>query len=336
MLNLRLLLGRVALALALACGAICALGGLAGLAGRFSGWLDIAAHGAPVWAAGGIGAWLLALAAPHGFPRRLARTLGVLAVLAAAPLVLIELLAPRGPTAPPEAPRQLRLIQFNAWDLNKDRPATIAWLLRERADIIVMQEAQRDFAEVLRDQAGYHVSCQDGRPQWCTTAVLTLRQPLRAGYDDADLPGALTPLARATVPAPDGGTVTVIGVHLDWPTQPSRQQSQRARLAALIAASGPRERLIVAGDFNSTPWSHARRADDAAWGLVRRTRALFTWPTPRLGWRGLGWPLALMPIDHVYAGSGWRVVSLRRGPATGSDHYPIVVTFAPALKPGRP
>ena len=104
MLNLRLLLGRVALALALACGAICALGGLAGLAGRFSGWLDIAAHGAPVWAAGGIGAWLLALAAPHGFPRRLARTLGVLAVLAAAPLVLIELLAPRGPTAPPQAP----------------------------------------------------------------------------------------------------------------------------------------------------------------------------------------------------------------------------------------
>ena len=39
-------------------------------------------------------------------------------------------------------------------------------------------------------------------------------------------------------------------------------------------------------------------------------------------------PLPFLAIDHVYAGAAWRTVSVERGPARGSDHFPVVVTLA--------
>ena len=90
----------------------------------------------------------------------------------------------------------------------------------------------------------------------------------------------------------------------------------------------PKERLILSGDFNSTPWSFSRRHEDAMIGLERRTRGLFSWPADR-GPAGMGLPFALLPIDHVYAGPGWRTVRVERGPLLGSDHYPVIVTLAP-------
>ena len=63
--------------------------------------------------------------------------------------------------------------------------------------------------------------------------------------------------------------------------------------------------------------------------LIRRDRALFTWPAQqdsRLRWLGL---FPILPIDHVYAGPGWATVKVERGPRLGSDHYPVIVTLAP-------
>ena len=89
----------------------------------------------------------------------------------------------------------------------------------------------------------------------------------------------------------------------------------------------PRERLIVTGDFNSAPWSFQRRRWDKAFGLVRRERAIPSWPAQAVG--RLPWLGAFLPIDHVFAGPGWATVSARRGPRLSSDHYPLVVTLAP-------
>lgn len=91
----------------------------------------------------------------------------------------------------------------------------------------------------------------------------------------------------------------------------------------------PRERMILGGDFNSTPWSWDLQRLDREMGLIRRDRALATWPTGHSGgWR---WPapVPFLPIDHLYAGPGWATVSVVRGPRLGSDHYPLVVTLAP-------
>ena len=77
--------------------------------------------------------------------------------------------------------------------------------------------------------------------------------------------------------------------------------------------------MIVAGDFNVTPWSpHFRDLLKAA-GLRNAACGpgyLATWPR----WF---WP-ARIPIDHVLLKGPWAVTTLRLGPAFGSDHYPII------------
>ena len=35
----------------------------------------------------------------------------------------------------------------------------------------------------------------------------------------------------------------------------------------------------------------------------------------------------VLPIDQLYAGPDWGLVSARRLPATGSDHVPVLVTL---------
>jgi endonuclease/exonuclease/phosphatase (EEP) superfamily protein YafD len=68
--------------------------------------------------------------------------------------------------------------------------------------------------------------------------------------------------------------------------------------------------------------------------MTRRERALFTWPAliARLHRPS---PLALLPIDHLYAGAAWKTLAVRPLPRTGSDHFGILVTLArdPAAPP---
>jgi endonuclease/exonuclease/phosphatase (EEP) superfamily protein YafD len=100
----------------------------------------------------------------------------------------------------------------------------------------------------------------------------------------------------------------------------------QARRFADLLADFDRDSLIVAGDFNLTPWSFALRRGDARLGLRRLSRALATWPAGPV-YAGVALPFPVLPIDHVYAGRAWRVVSLKRGPRLGSDHYPVVVVL---------
>ena len=117
-----------------------------------------------------------------------------------------------------------------------------------------------------------------------------------------------------------GTPVTVLGVHLHWPLGPTNSRLRNAELAAIASfAAAHSEPLIVAGDFNITPWSrHFRTAlersglhDSAAGhGLAPSWPAQF----PPLGIR----------IDHCWISRHWRSTDVRLGPASGSDHLPLI------------
>jgi endonuclease/exonuclease/phosphatase (EEP) superfamily protein YafD len=118
--------------------------------------------------------------------------------------------------------------------------------------------------------------------------------------------------------------------HFNWPT--SRAHRAQSRALPVVLAQLRRDRMVLGGDFNSTPWSFTRRRDDRAFGVIRRDRALWTWPTGQGAWR-VPAPFPFMPLDHIYAGRGWATTSVRRGPRLGSDHYPLIVTLAPVATP---
>jgi len=316
-------------AAALSLAAACGVAALAAQGGRFSDRLDALTHLAPLWLAGGLAAaaiWLLT-------GRRDRATPGLAALGVASSLLLM---APELATAARQRPspvaadtETLKIVQFNLWGRNTDPRGTARWILDRDPDVVVLEEAYARSGGVARALAGrypHQTSCAEPRP--CSTMILSKRRPLRAGGLSSAVSEARLAGAWATLPS-RGGAFTVVGVHYTWPWPAGPQQQMTLRLSRVLGRFR-QDRLILAGDFNSTPWSFSLRRQDRLFGLQRRTRALPSWPAGDISRLHAPTPFPVLPIDHVYAGAAWRTVSVERGPRLGSDHYPVVVTLARA------
>lgn len=316
--GLRVALLKLVAVLAVLEGLACAGGALVAQGGRFKAQFDVFAHFAPVWLVGGLGVILYGLVFARGRLRLATLVPGLTALVAAGSLIAPELTRPMSPRVDPGLPGQIKVIQFNTEAENMDPEAAARWIVGQDPDIVVIEEATALISSQLLALAPYHVTCPN-----CDVMILSKAAPLSSGVPWRELPPPVPPLARATFAAP-GGPFTVVGVHMFWPLPGDFQQRQAVAVADLLNRF-PRERLLLVGDFNSTPWSFARRRQDALFGLERRTRALFSWPAGQFPW------FPFLPIDHIYAGADIAKVSVRRGPKLTSDHYPVVAV----LKLGR-
>jgi len=312
------------LARALACvlGAVALAGALMALGGLVDPRLDVAAHLAPLWLAGALVALVCAALPPGGWTARALAGLGVLGAVASGFLIVPEFVRPIRPSGPAGAAPILRLIQFNAWDLSPDPARGAAWVAAQHPDVVTVEELTPAFQAALQAHGLLLIKGVG------STAIFSFAQ---RGHHPFQVPMSdwpkLPEFARATFPAPDGGApFSVVAVHFSWPNIASRW-GQREAFAELLDRY-PRDRLILAGDFNLTPWSFALRAFDRRIGLERRDRAIGSWPAMQW-WQGrLVMLPAALPIDHIYAGPGWRTVRLIRGPRVGSEHYPLVIDLA--------
>lgn len=301
----------------------CAGWALAAQGGRWSVRLDVLTHFAPIMLALGLAPLVYALVFERGRTQAMLLSISAVGVVASGLLVLPEYLRPRSELVPAGRPGQIKLIQFNAWERNSRQGETIRWLRAQNPDILVVEEASLIAPALRRAFDGYYVSCGH-----CSVMILSKAKPV--AHDVPVPPGAddvRPPIAGATF-RDAHGEFSVFGTHYTWPIYGGWQQAQGRVIAGLLHKF-PKDRLILSGDFNSTPWSFSRRREDKMFGLERRTRALFSWPADR-GPGGTGLPFGLLPIDHVYAGPGWRTVKTERGPLLGSDHYPVIVTLAPS------
>lgn len=303
---------------------VCAGWALAAHGGRWSIRLDVLTHFAPMLLAATLLPLGYGLLFEQGAMRGALVGLSALGALAAGLLIAPEYLRPRSEPAAADAAGQLKLIQFNAWGRNTQHGETVAWLAAQDADILVIEEASRIGPELKAGLAGYHASCAR-----CSVMIFSKAIPIAEDVpveaaDDRVRP----PIAGATF-RDARGEFSVFGTHYTWPIYGGWQQAQ-GRVIARLLDKFPNDRLILAGDFNSTPWSFSRRREDRMFGLERRTRALFSWPAGKFSRLNFEMPFPVLPIDHVYAGAGWRTVSVKRGPKLGSDHHPVIVVLAPS------
>lgn len=294
---------------------IAATGAGLGWGGDFDWRLDVLTHFAPIYAGVGLLAALAGVAAGRPW-RPPSVLLGVVAMLCAGGLMWPEYARYVEPAAAPAAAGRIKIVQFNAFKRNIDLDRVAAWIAAQDADIVTLQEARHDLRDALVKRMGYQVAGSKEH-----VMILSRRPRLRMVRPPLDA----SPLTyvNATYPS-ESGPFEVMTTHLDWPLYDTHPR-QLTDLASVVARR-PRERMILTGDFNSTPWSFGLRRADAALGLIRRDRALFSFPTHIDRWDQ---PPPVLPIDHVYAGPGWRTVSIERGPDLGSDHYPLVVILAP-------
>jgi endonuclease/exonuclease/phosphatase (EEP) superfamily protein YafD len=206
-------------------------------------------------------------------------------------------------------------------------PRRLLELVREAdADVVVVQELTPHAERVL---AGLDASFPHNRKFPAEGAYgigVWSRYEIESG---ATIALGRLPAIEARVRGPSG-SFTVIGVHLSAPVTRRRAAARNLQLNELAvrsaAVSGP---LIIAGDFNITPYSPYFADWLEATGLTdsRRGRTLSpSWPT-MLRWLGI-------PIDHVAVNDGFEILSHRRLPNFESDHYGALVEVG--LRPEQP
>jgi endonuclease/exonuclease/phosphatase (EEP) superfamily protein YafD len=239
------------------------------------------------------------------------------------------------PTRPTANGPVLKLMTHNVFGLNYDMNTVASVIFAEDPDIVALQEyfpEQQSLDGLLKPRYPYSVRCQGGkRANLGLYSKIPFDREMSAADCPADANGAQrTAHIIAGFTLADGTHFSVMTTHMDWPFPIERQREELAAAAAAAnAVPGP---LLVVGDFNSTPWSYAMKGFEAATGLHRETRNLLTFPQlftvpHRIARDGLLHTVPFLPLDQMFE-RGVTVTELHRGPPTGSDHLPVIFTFA--------
>lgn len=317
-----------------AIGLLVAAGAVAGLAlgwlGRFHPVADIASHATCHLIGTLIGATLGVIACRAG---RTALAVTLVAVCAVSTLAIPSWLASQAiwsledRTTPP-TDGNIRIVSLNAWHSNRDVDALERFLESVAADIIVLTEfgpAKSALAKRLANKFPHQAGCSDNI--WCAMHLLS-RHPIMRSQTTSRHNGTGPP----TVEVQFGAALrnlSVIGVHLMRPID-SRWGSYNevtqiaARVRALSKSAGAP--VIVAGDFNLTPWSWNWRKFRDESGLKNAGPA---WPALSPA----SWPAAplvapQLAIDHVFVSDELSVTRIGLGPVVGSDHLPVIADIA--------
>jgi endonuclease/exonuclease/phosphatase (EEP) superfamily protein YafD len=306
-----LMLGLVGAGMATAC-----------LGGVFSDRLDAFTHAMPLWLAMGVGAVVLGGFFARDSERWVMVGLGAATLVACGALMGPELWAAYKFKPSTEAPSDLKIIQFNVWHENRSPKKSLDWLLAQDADVVVLEEGGGDALPVVKALRAEYPFASCDKASRCETWIFSRKKMVVRGGMPSEMPYLSGSWATLADPK---GPFTVVGVHYTWPIPAGPQQAQGRKLAGALEQFD-RKSLILTGDFNSTPWSFTLKRQDKALGLRRWTLAMPSWPAGKFS-RVAPAPAPFLPIDHVYAGDQWHAVKVERGPALGSDHRPMVVTF---------
>ncbi len=211
--------------------------------------------------------------------------------------------------------RALRVASYNTYRPNLDFDAQVASVRKLDADVVVLlelDETKRPILDRLKDTYPFQHSCFE--LQYCYLTIIS-KTPLSNVSALAIWEGP--PHTRAML-GPEFGNVTIIGVHTTrFPHSRAQLTQVRALVKAMEVIPGP---VIVAGDFNTTPFSRVASTLANGAGLVRHTK-LPSWPSQL--------QLPQLAIDHIFTSPTIRAVSSQViGDSAGSDHFPIAMTFA--------
>ena len=282
---------------------------LAGFAGRWHWLLDLTSHFRWYWLLAAVGCLTAAV-----WKRRWAA--GAAALLAVA-LNLVPILPYWLPSDQADgggAP--LEIISLNVLADNTDTDRTIAYLRHRGADVVVLLEVSRTWADALDElDALYPHRVVEPRDDKFGIAVLS-QWPLEE-------PRVITPAdgppAVVTVLRREASACLLVAVHPPAPVSADWSAWRDTQLAAFGQLVAVADRpTILAGDLNATPWCFGFRRLVATSGL--RDSAVgrgiqATWNAHR--------PVPRIPIDHVLVSPDILVLSREVGRDVGSDHLPV-------------
>ena len=229
----------------------------------------------------------------------------------------------------PSPGNTLRLFAANVLMSNRDSAALLALIRAQDPDVILLTEPDDRWIDECRSLEATHrftvLQPQENTYGMALYSRLELVEPEVLFRIEPGIPSIRTGLRllggqliefHGVHPRPPGGD----------PPGPRERQDTGPRDAELLLIArevkgrgGP---VVIAGDFNDVAWSHTSRRLQRIGGLLdpRVGRGLFGTFDARL-------PLLRYPLDHVFHTEHFTLAGLRRLPAGGSDHFPMLATL---------
>ena len=198
------------------------------------------------------------------------------------------------------------------WGAYSDLRRIENFLRNEDADIVVLTEFPMYEHPILRNLKSvypYQIFCTAG----CRMALLSKWRWRKAGTQRRTEKVPKYVWAQFALGAEP---LTVFGIHLRTPIDSPRLKAREIRWLGR-RLSVIRGAVILAGDFNSTPWSHNFRNLSKVAGLRKASGIYPTWPVSRL-------PLPQLAIDHILVSEEIAINRLSVGRRVSSDHLPVV------------
>ncbi|MEQ9527397.1 MAG: endonuclease/exonuclease/phosphatase family protein [Parvibaculaceae bacterium] len=217
-----------------------------------------------------------------------------------------------GEAAPPDA---IHVMSYNVMGRNKDVDGMAAVILKQRPDLLLLQELNHPDELLARLQGLYGAESfqvvREDRLKLMIVSRFTRGKGQRDRY-----------VQRAVVRLP-GGKVSLLNADVPRGTWDDTEQLRFLGwlLERVGEVTGP---IIVAADFNMTQANEGYRRMRT---VLRSTQEEagrwfgFTFATPH---RRFGALMPLIRIDHIFVGGGVEVVRAGRiGEYGNSDHFPI-------------
>lgn len=234
-------------------------------------------------------------------------------------LVLVPDLG-REPQPLPPGARPVRVLELNVLTENTSYDRVRALIAETQPDVIGLVEVDRGWLEALAPALGEYPGRIEVPRSDHFGIALYARGTVTGGAEQLGLP---RPSIVADV-AVGSARMSIVLVHPYAPVDAEKLDRQRIQLAAI--ARRARELpapVVIAGDFNTTPWTpefHRVTADSE----LCDTRAGFgvqaSFPSTSF--------MTRIPIDHVLASCSVGVYDRRIARDVGSDHLPVIVDLA--------
>lgn len=216
----------------------------------------------------------------------------------------------------------MRILYMNIYVNNKEYDQIAEYVYKQNPDAILFVEVPPEsyYGLKTRLEKTYSYSAYqpgDDKP----SGIVFFSKTPPSSQENHRLRNDGMPVLRMTF-GEGSDQVALYGVHLDPPTDKGGMDKRNAELENLSSkVLGERNRVIVVGDFNITPWS-AYFKDFLRSSKLKDTR--------KFGHFTLSWHSSLpffmrIPIDQALISNGVVLMERSTGPNLGSDHLPVVL-----------
>lgn len=215
------------------------------------------------------------------------------------------------------------LMISNVRMVNKEYQKFLELVLKQDPDMLVMNEPNEAWHQNVRGELDKRYPFSIKKPLENTYGMMLYSKFKLHNSEINFLVEDEIPSFYTIVELPGGKYFDLFTVHPQPPRLLKDTETREAEL--LLVAKKSKETKypsVVAGDLNDVAWSRTTKLFKEISGMI----------DPRVG-RGFYntynayIPLFRYPLDHVFYDPAFRLVSLKRMPKFGSDHFPISITL---------